>query len=105
MTHAYINYPNPHITLHGQATCGDIGKMRKPGQRRVHIDTNSISQELQKFATKAYRFGADASTNDMWLELDFSDGPFEQAVVVYVQHLIGANYRPLAAVPIETHCS
>ncbi len=105
MTHAYINYPNPHITLHGQATCADIGKMHKTGQRRVRITANSISHELQQFARKSYRFGADASNNDMWLEVDFADAAFEQALVAHVQHLIGASYKPLASVPIEEHCS
>jgi hypothetical protein len=69
MTYAYINYPNPHITVHGQRTCSDIGKMAKAGQRRVRIDDSSISHELSQFAVKSYRVGADASMNDKWLEV------------------------------------
>lgn len=105
MVNAYINYPNPHITVHGDATCSAIGKMRKGGQRRVRIDAASISQELKQFATKAYVFGADASKNDMWLEIDFGDASFERAVVEHVRRLLGVHYKPLGAASIENHCS
>ena len=79
--HAYINHPNPHITVHGQSTCGAIGKMRKPGQRQVRLHTASIGHELQWFAMKAHGFGSDTSTNDMWGEIDFGDGAFEHVKV------------------------
>ena len=101
---AYLNYPNPKIRVHGQSTCGEIGKMKKAGQRNVAINTGSISSELQNFATKRHRFGADATLNDMWLTVDFDDPTFEEAVVQHLQKLIGRHYDPFAAVRIDRHC-
>lgn len=104
MLQAYLNYPNPKIRLHAQASCGEIGKMKKAGQRHVLINNASISAELQKFASKAYRFNADAANNDMWLSVDFDGDAFEMAVVEYVQRLVGRHYGPFSAVRIDRHC-
>ncbi len=104
MLQAYLNYPNPKIRIHGQSGCGEIGKMKKAGQRNVVINDNSISSELQNFAGKMHRFGADASLNDMWLSVDFDDPSFEDAVVQHVQKLIGRHYTPFSAVTIDRHC-
>jgi hypothetical protein len=104
MLQAYLNYPNPKIRVHAQPNCSEIGKMKKAGQRHVVIDDKSISAELQKFAAKVYRFNADASSNDMWLSVDFNDPAFEQAVIEHVQRLVGAHYTPFAPVKIDHHC-
>jgi len=104
MTHAYINYPNPHITVHRQVACRDIGKMGKAGQRRIRIDNASVSHEFGQFTKQAYRFMADASANDMWLEIEFNDSAFELAVVEHVRLLIAARYSPFSVVSIEAHC-
>ena len=104
MLKAYINYPNPHISVHSDPTCSEIGKQQKPSQREVRIDVNSISTELKQFIAKDYRFGSSASLNDMWLAIDFSDPQFELAVVEYIQREIGKHYKPLAGAKLETHC-
>jgi hypothetical protein len=84
MLQAYLNYPNPKVRIHRQQHCGEIGKMKKAGQRNLVIDVRSISSELQNFASKAHRFAADALYNDMWLTVDF--------------------YAPFGAVAVEHHC-
>jgi hypothetical protein len=104
MTHAYINYPNPRITLHGKSSCSDIGKMGKSIQRHVRVDDSSVSAELQRFRAKSYRFSADATANDMWLEVDFDDAAFERAVVAHIHRLISVHYKPFATVTVEPHC-
>jgi hypothetical protein len=104
MLKAYINYPNPHISAHGDLTCPEIGKQQKQGQRRVQIDVSSISSELREFINKEHRFGSVAASNDMWLELNFSDPQFEMAVLEYIQREIGKHYKPLATVEVEIHC-
>ncbi len=40
---AYLNYPNPHMTLHSDSTCAEIGKMQKAGQRDVTINRASFA--------------------------------------------------------------
>jgi hypothetical protein len=104
MLQAYMNYPNPKIRVHGQSSCAEIGKMKKAGQRHVLINNGSIGPELQKFASKAYRFNADAANNDMWLSVDFGDHVFEAAAVTYVQRLVGGYYGPFSSVTIDRHC-
>ena len=97
---AYVNYPNPKVRVHQDASCGEIQKMAKPGQRLVKINTASISAELQRFATKGYTFAANPAGNDMWIEADFGDTDFE----AYVHRLIGKHYPPLAKVAVDQHC-
>jgi len=104
MLKAYINYPNPHITLHGGGGCGSVQQQRKSGQRVVRLDVGSLSTELNRFVKKEYRFGADPETNDMWLELNFGDSAFEKAVVEYVRTLLSQHYTPFARIKVDQHC-
>jgi hypothetical protein len=104
MVKVYINYPNPHISLHRKAGCGNIRQQQKAGQRIVHLNIASLSAELKRFKARDYRFGADAQTNDMWLEIDFNDPEFERAVIEYIRRLLAEHYTPFRRVVIETHC-
>ena len=78
--------------------------MRKPGQRNVALNAGSIGVELHTFSSKQYSFAASASLNDLWLSVDFGDATFEDAVVAFVQRLIGQHYKPLAGAAIQRHC-
>jgi Zn-dependent M32 family carboxypeptidase len=78
--------------------------MGKQSQRSVLISTQSISTELQAFASKKYTFSATANRNDMWITVDFEDSDFEDAVMGYAHRLIGKHYAPLASVSIAKHC-
>ena len=102
MLQTYINYPNQKVSVHGDRSCQQIGKMAKAGQQRFRIDSKSISMELQHFGGKQYMFAPNAADNDMWIEVDFSDAEFERAVVAYVHRLIGRRYSRLAKASIET---
>lgn len=105
MLKAYVNYPNPKVSVHGNSSCHQVEKMAKPFQRVVRIDSQSISAQLRGFSEGRYAFAAKQSQNDMWIEADFGDPEFEAAVVDYVHRLIGARYRPLARVEVVRHCS
>ena len=104
MINAYINYPNPHITVHGNAMCAQVGKNRKDGQRQIVIAAESITREFLRFGMKHYLLGADARYNDMWLQIDFADRVFEGAVLAHIHGLIGVHYKPIARASIDTHC-
>ena len=104
MTKAYLNYPNPHITLHRNPLCGAVQQMGKSGQRYVRIDTLTISGELQRFQSKHYSFAAHAGANDMWIEVDFADADFERALIDYIRRLLGRHYSPFGGAPVSTHC-
>jgi hypothetical protein len=105
MLHAYINYPNPHLSIHGSASCGNIQQQHKSNQRVVKLNRASFSAAVVAFAEKQHQFGSDASTNDMWLVVDFEDDTFEPQVVEYIRQLLARHYSPFARVTIDRHCS
>ena len=104
MLNAYVNCPDPKVSTHHNPSCREIQKNAKPGQRLVRIDATSISAELQRVKVKGYTFAANRARNDMWIEVDFEDADFENAVIAYVHGLMGKHYSPLARVAVETHC-
>lgn len=104
MMKAYINYPNPHVTIHAKVGCATIQQQHKKGQRVVRLDIGTLSRELNRFAMKEHRFGAQAETNDMWLEVNLGDTTFERAVVEYVKTLLAQHYTPFARIKIDEHC-
>lgn len=100
----YINYPNPHATLHGDPGCAQIRKMRKADQRVVRIDPASFCEEIGKMKTSGFRFAAEPSMNDVWLSIDFDDPTFEEGVATYVLKVLARRYRPLKGVVPKRHC-
>jgi hypothetical protein len=104
MLTAYINYPNPHITAHFNPNCGNIRSHRKTNQRYIRLNTATISAELSKFQTKAYRFAADQQHNDIWLEIDFQDRDFELSVLDYIGKCLGKYYKPFQNIQPKVHC-
>lgn len=104
MLQAYFNYPEPDIVVHGDETCLQIGKHKKGRQRTVCININSVSQELGRFAEGKHRFASRAGRNDMWLQIDFGDGDFEEAVLSYVHRLLGRYHSPFARITLKHHC-
>jgi hypothetical protein len=91
MIKAYINYPRPHMTLHTDSTCSDIGKIRKPNQRDVSVTRVSFATAIAQLTGKGFRLGADSSINDVWLSVDFDDAEVEEAVARYVFRSLGGK--------------
>lgn len=104
MLRIYVNYPNPRVTVHADPSCGYVRMMDKPQQRVVRIDPSTISVEIQRFIGKQYTFASQPDSNDMWLEIDFNDREFEEAVLWYVHRCLGRHYKPLRDSQIKTHC-
>jgi hypothetical protein len=104
MLKAYINYPNPHITVHIDPNCAHIQAHHKPNQRYCRINLVTISTELQNFQNKKYTFAANPEHNDIWIEIDFQNQAFELAVLEYVCLLLGKHYKPLAGLKPARHC-
>lgn len=105
MLAAYINYPNPHITIHSNAGCATIQQQHKQGQRLIRLNVKTLCEELERFAEKHYRFGAEQGTNDMWLYVEFLDSAFERAVVEYVRKLLTTHYSPFGRITVSEHCA
>ncbi len=104
MLKAYVNYPNPHLTIHADPKCAAVQQQHKKDQRVVRIQTSNLSEELGKFGGKKYSFGAQAETNDMWLYVDLADPAFEKAVVEHIRKLLASHYTPLGRAKIDVHC-
>jgi hypothetical protein len=104
MIKAYVNYPNPKVTLHTDSSCSNIQMQNKADQRYIKINAETISKELMNFQNKKYRFAADPEFNDMWLEIDFGSYEFEEAVANYIRLLLGERYSPFARIKLDNHC-
>jgi hypothetical protein len=104
MIKAYINYPNPHVTIHSNLNCGNIQAQSKPNQRYIKINTSTISRELQNFHDKKYTFAANPAGNDMWLEIDFQDLNAEQNALRDICQIVGYYYKPLRGITPIKHC-
>ena len=104
MIQAYINYPNSHVRVHGSDSCATIQQHQKEGQRIIALTPHAISEELLRFESGYYRFGAEQSINDMWLRVEFKDRTFEVAVVRYVQSILAQRYSRFRNIVVDTHC-
>jgi len=104
MVKAYINYPNPKISIHNNLSCSQIMKQNKANQRIIKIDVNSISNELKNFINRTYTFGSTPDDNDMWLEIDFEDILFEMNLLEYIRKIIAKHYMPFNGINIQVHC-
>lgn len=104
MIHAYLNYPNPHMTLHNDSACPEIGKMAKVSQRSLPVTQATITQVLVDISSNSFRLGATASINDVWFAVDLGDPEFEEAVARYIHRILAHRYTPLRGSPIEQHC-
>ena len=103
MTRAYFNYPDPHVTLHTDQNCSEIGKHKKITQRHVRVDLTSITSAIQYLGSKSFRFAANPARNDLWLSVDFGDREFEEDFVEYIRRQFASRYRPFQVVKSEPH--
>ena len=100
----YINYPNPHFTVHKNASCQQIQMHRKSGQRIVKVSAATLKNVLTLFINNAYDFKAEARWNDLWLDISLSTPEQEIAFVHVIQAILGQRYKPLSNAPISIHC-
>ncbi len=100
---AYLNYPNPHVSIHEDIACQQIRKMRKPNQRLIKINATSFADVIQELSD-TFPFGADASNNDLWVSVSFDDTEFEVAVIRYIRMVLGRRYDPFQDAKVAIHC-
>ena len=58
------------------------------------MTVNTISVELANFMSRHYKFATTPAINDMWIEIDFKDRIFEEAVVHFIHRLLN-RYKPI----------
>jgi len=100
----YINYPNPHITVHKNVSCQQIRMHQKGGQRVVKVDETNLKNVVDSFIDNTYNFKAEAQWNDLWLDISLSTPEQEIGLVHQIQAILGQRYKPLSKAPISIHC-
>ena len=104
MIRAYIYYPLPKISVHGNDQCGYFQRPGRSWSRFIQIDVSNISTELEIFRRNHYRFAGKVGLNDMWVEVDFRDYKFEIAVLKYIGILLSRHYKPFRRLDFLIHC-
>jgi hypothetical protein len=100
----YINYPNPHITIHKNTSCRQIQKQQKDEQRHIKIRITNLDDVLTKFINEDYEFRSEKLYNDLWLDISLDNYELEIGVLRTIQAIIGQRYKPLSNAPITIHC-
>ena len=104
MIRVYINYPNPHIAIHQDLSCGNIMQSRKKNQRHRDVDAGNRDRILTRFRMKDYRFASSSEFNDMWLDVDLENAAAEKAFVNNVKAELSRHYKPFARAEVIDHC-
>jgi len=100
---AYVNYPEPHFTIHWNDRCPGVQKNRKEGQRVITITPETLDVTLSRFINREFTFAANPDENDMWLDVALGSPQHNEAIVYVVQLILGRRYRPLKSASVETH--
>jgi len=101
---AYLNYPNSHITIHTDNSCGQIHMHHKKGQRRVNVNAVTLRFVLSDFLNNKYIFKAEKEYNDLWLDVSLNTPEQETGLVHVIQAIIGQRYAPFSDAPVKEHC-
>ena len=68
MIHVYVNYPQPHLTIHHDPMCASTQKHERNNQRYRRIDSTNVAEFLAELNAHQIPFAAKARLNDIWLE-------------------------------------
>ena len=83
----YVNYPNPHFTIHEDPHCSDFQKQQKQNQRVLNVNEANIEETLNQFISGHYKFAANSSENDMWLDISLSTYKHSESLVFIIHEL------------------
>ena len=104
MIQVYINYPNPHMTIHKNNNDPVIQAHNAPLQRKKNVTPSSLESVIEDFCSPMFVFRAEQGFNDVWLKIDFGDVNFEIEVAKYLFKILGKRYTPLRGAEIIEHC-
>ena len=104
MIYVYINYPNPHFTIHIDPQCSRIRQSRKKQQRYIEVNRENFEKQFIRLRNKEFRFAATPEYNDMWLKIDLESNEKEMPLVKEVKRVLSRHYRPFIKAPISEHC-
>jgi hypothetical protein len=100
----YINYPNPHFTVHRDPSCRTIQMHGKPGQSVRRVSMYTLGDLVSEVAAGKIRFAAQSGFNDLWVETRLDTPDQEIGLVHVLQAILGRQHRPVATAPSNIHC-
>lgn len=100
----YVNYPQPHFTIHCDPNCKEFRKHKKKEQRRIVVNQDNLGNVLTDLIQNRFHFRAEKSHNDLWLEVSLDTPEQEIGFVHTIQALLGKKYKPLENARIIKHC-
>ncbi len=102
--YAYINRPNPHITIHCDSLCKQIYLHKKSEQRHVVVNPSNLLTVLDDFIHDKYELKSGKLNNDLWLDISL-DTPEQELGLVHVIHgIISQRHAPFVSAPVNIHC-
>lgn len=100
----YINYPDPHFSVHRDHSCRMIQMHCKPNQRIRTVSISTLGDVLSEFINEDIPFAAQSGLNDVWIKIELDTPEQEMGLVHVLQAILGKRYGPLSNAPIKTHC-
>ena len=100
----YINYPNPHITIHGDRTCPHIKKQDRSNRRQRKVTDSQLAAFTDDLRNRRIPFAAKSGLNDIWISLELDSTEEAMKVVLEMKDHLGQRYRPLSRAKITVHC-
>lgn len=95
MTKAYLYYPRPHMRLHGDSACSEIGKNTKKNQRKLIVKPDSLAELLSRLSDPGFRLASCAEYNDVWFDLDLGSSDSEEVAANEALRVLAIRYEPL----------
>lgn len=95
MTSVYINYPTSHFSVRTNERSAGRFRRDTPNRRFFEINISTFSGVMASFASGDVQFTAKSGFDDIWIDVDFDSPEFEEAVIRYVQEILGRRYKPL----------
>jgi hypothetical protein len=99
----YVNFPDPHFTIHHDPACGQIQKHHKPNQRHIAVTSGTLPNILTEFVQNKHPFAANPQENDLWLDISLATAKHEEAFVYVLQLILAGHYGSFQHAHIVDH--
>ena len=100
----YISYTKAQLIIHTNANCATIKEEAREGERVVIITNDNLTDVLQLFIKKNWKFGGEKNKVDLWLDLTLNDYKLEESLVFIVKGILSTYYKPFLHAEVVYHC-
>ena len=100
----YISYTKAQLVMHTDPKCSIIKEEAKEGERVVIITNDNLTDVLQLFIKRNWKFGGEKHKVDLWLDLALQNHKLEESLVFIVRAILGSYYKPFQHAEVIHHC-